>query len=79
MKENLAPTQLDLFKMTVFDNFIDMDVKFNSPLFHYILLGEVKDNTRDIVTFDLNGIIVTFRKNDFLLVIGLWLTPSNPK
>ncbi|KAA0041928.1 uncharacterized protein E5676_scaffold306G001290 [Cucumis melo var. makuwa] len=25
MKENLAPTQLDLFKMTVFDNFIDMD------------------------------------------------------
>lgn len=61
----------------MFGRFIDMDVKFNGPLFHYILLGEVKDNMRDVITFNLNGIIVTFTKNDFLLVTRSWSTPNS--
>lgn len=50
--------------------FVDMDVKFNSSLFHYILLRDVKDIKRDFMPFDLNHTIVTFSKDDFFLVTG---------
>lgn len=53
-----------------------MDVKFNSPLMHYIQLPEVKDNRRDVMTFNLNGTIVMLNNDDFLLMTGLWLTPN---
>ena len=46
-----------------------MEIIFNNPLVHYILLREVED---DVMTFDLNGTIITFSKDKFLLVNELW-------
>lgn len=35
-----------------------MDIIFNSPLVHYILLRKMKDDRTDGMTFALNGAIV---------------------
>lgn len=43
---------------------------------HYILLREVKNDRTDGMTFDLNGTIVRFKKEDFLFVKGLPRTPN---
>ncbi|XP_038885907.1 uncharacterized protein LOC120076213 [Benincasa hispida] len=72
VKEKLTPTKLALFRKMVFGRFVDMDIIFNSPLVHYILLREVEDDRKDAMTFNLNGMVVTFTKEDFLLVTGLW-------
>lgn len=56
VKEKLTSSQLDLFKRTVFGRFVDMDLIFNSPLVHYILLREAKDKRSDAMGFDLNDI-----------------------
>lgn len=45
-----------------------MDIIFNSPLVDYILLREVQDNKDDVMTFNLNGTIIMFSKEEFLLV-----------
>ncbi|XP_008437501.1 uncharacterized protein LOC103482899 isoform X3 [Cucumis melo] len=76
VKEKLTPKQLDLFKRTVFGRFVDMDLVFSSPLVHHILLREVKDERPDAMSFNLNGIIATFSKEEFLLVTGLWPSPT---
>ncbi|XP_031741885.1 uncharacterized protein LOC105435430 isoform X2 [Cucumis sativus] len=78
VKEKLTPKQLDLFKRTVFGRFVDMDLVFSSPLVHHILLREVKDERPDAMSFNLNGIIATFSKEEFLLVTGLWPSPTKP-
>ncbi|XP_038902478.1 uncharacterized protein LOC120089133 [Benincasa hispida] len=49
-----------------------MDIVFNSLLVHHILSREVESSRPDSMTFDLNGTIVEFSKEDFLLVTGLW-------
>ncbi|XP_038904295.1 uncharacterized protein LOC120090649 [Benincasa hispida] len=72
VKEKLTPTQLALFRKTVFRRFMDIYIIFNSPLAHYILLREVEDNRNDAMKFNLNDTIVTFTKEDFLLVTRLW-------
>ncbi|XP_038904309.1 uncharacterized protein LOC120090663 [Benincasa hispida] len=76
VKEKLTPIQLALYKKMVFGRFIDTDIIFNSPLVHYILLREVVDDRKDAMTFNLNGTVVTFSKEDFLLVMGLWRSPN---
>ena len=48
-----------------------MDIIFNSRLVHHILLREVEDDKANAMTFDLNGTIVTFSKEEFLLVTRL--------
>ena len=65
-----------MFRRNVFGRFVDMNIIFNNPLVHYILLREVKDNRGDAMTFDLNGKIVMFSKEEFLLVTGLWQSPN---
>ncbi|XP_038889082.1 uncharacterized protein LOC120078991 [Benincasa hispida] len=77
VKEKLTPTQLALFRKIVFGRFVDLDIIFNSPLVHCILLREVEDHRKDSMAFDLNGIIVTFTKEDFLLMTGLWWSPNS--
>lgn len=75
MKEKLTTAQVTLFKKVVFGRFLDMHIIFNSPLVHYILLREVTDDRDDVMTFVLNGTIVTFSK-ELLLVTGLWQSPN---
>ena len=60
MKEKLTATQLAIFTKTVFQRIIDMDIIFNSPLVHHILLKEVEDDRGDAMAFDLKGTNVTF-------------------
>ena len=76
VKEKFTATQLALSKKTVFGRFVDMDIIFNSLPVHHILLREVEDDRGDAMTFDLNGKIVMFSKEEFLLVIGLWRLPN---
>ena len=76
MKEKLTATQLALFKKKIFGRFVDMDIMFNSPLIHYVLLREVEGNRGNAMTFDLNGMIITFSKEDFLLVTRFWRSPN---
>lgn len=74
VKEKLMTTQLALFKKMVFGRFVE--IIFNNSIVHYILLREVEDDRIDAMTFDLNGTIITFSKEEFLLVIGLWRSPN---
>ncbi|XP_038890219.1 uncharacterized protein LOC120079858 [Benincasa hispida] len=53
-----------------------MDIIFNGSLVHYITLREVVDDRKDAMTFDLNGTVIAFSKEDFLLVMGLWRSPN---
>ncbi|XP_038874922.1 uncharacterized protein LOC120067433 [Benincasa hispida] len=41
VKEKLTPRQLDMFKRTVFGRFVDVDMVFNSPVIHHMLLREI--------------------------------------
>ncbi|XP_038887193.1 uncharacterized protein LOC120077380 [Benincasa hispida] len=72
VKEKLTPRQLDIFKRTIFVRFVDVDMVFNNPIIHHILLREVKRTRSDSMSFSVCGKIVTFSKDDFLLMTGLW-------
>lgn len=52
LKEKLMERQLDMFKRIVFGRYMDMDIVFNSPLVHRILLKEVKTNNNDVMSFE---------------------------
>lgn len=77
IKQKLTDGQLDMFRRTVFGRFVDMDIVFNSPLVHHILLREVhvQNHNDETMYFNLNGHTVKFSKDEFLLVTGLWRSP----
>ena len=74
VKEKLIATQLYLFKKTVFGRFVEIDIIFNNPLVHHILLREVHDQNSNVESmyFNLSGHTVKFSKDEFLLVTGIW-------
>lgn len=76
-KLTLEPTQLEIFRSTVFGRFVDVEYVFYSALVHCILLREVVDGRRpDVMTFNIRGTtVVTFLKAVFLLITGLWRSP----
>ncbi|KAL4028015.1 hypothetical protein IC575_011205 [Cucumis melo] len=43
IKAKLKPDQLALFRKTKFGHFLDLNIVFNGPLIHYLLLREVED------------------------------------
>lgn len=58
----------------MFGLFLDVDFVFYSGLVHYFLLKDVVDVRLDVITFNIKGSNVTFSKNEFMLIIGLWRT-----
>lgn len=76
IKNKLTPTQLDMFRRTILGRLVDVDLVFNSPLVHHILLREVMDERPDVMSFDLRGTIATFSKKEFMLLTGLWQAPE---
>lgn len=56
---------------------MEMNIVFNNPLVHHILLREVhvENSNAEFMYFDLNGHTVKFSKDEFLFVIGLWRSP----
>ncbi|XP_038885808.1 uncharacterized protein LOC120076102 [Benincasa hispida] len=76
VKQKLTERQLEMFKRTVFGRFIDIELVFNSPLIHHILLSEVKNSGMDSISFFVRGKVITFSKDGFLLITGLWQSPT---
>lgn len=60
----------------MFGKFVNMNIVINNPLVHHILLREVQKNIVDAMSFELNEKIVVFSKEEFLLVMGLWWSPT---
>ncbi|XP_022156659.1 uncharacterized protein LOC111023508 [Momordica charantia] len=71
IKGKLAPRQLAMFRKTIFGHLLDVDLVFNGPLVHNILLREVEDSTVDSISFNLFGRKVSFGRREFDLISGL--------
>ncbi|XP_038887035.1 uncharacterized protein LOC120077203 [Benincasa hispida] len=72
IKRKLSPAQLDMFRRTIFGGFIYLNIIFSSGLIHEALLREIVDDREECMTFNIIGSTVTFKKVEFLLVLGLW-------
>ncbi|XP_038882313.1 uncharacterized protein LOC120073554 [Benincasa hispida] len=72
VKQKLTKRQLKMFKRTVFGRFLDIELVFNSPLIHHMLLREVWNLGMDSISFFVRGKVVIFSKDEFLLITGLW-------
>ncbi|KAL4025634.1 hypothetical protein IC575_014038 [Cucumis melo] len=72
IKAKLKPDQLALFRKTKFGHFLDLNIVFNGPLIHYLLLREVEDEGKDSISFLLGGVVCTFGRREFNIVTGLW-------
>ncbi|KAL0551780.1 hypothetical protein IC582_010869 [Cucumis melo] len=71
IKTKLIPDQLALFRKTKFGHFLDLNIVFNGPLIHYLLLREVEDEGKDCISFLLGGIVCTFVRREFNIITGL--------
>lgn len=71
IKNNLTPRQLYVFRQTCFGHCLDLNLVFNEPLCHYILLREVKETKEDTISFKLLGRKVSLGREQFDLVTGL--------
>ncbi|KAL4017987.1 hypothetical protein IC575_021574 [Cucumis melo] len=72
IKAKLKPDQLALFRKTKFGHFLDLNIVFNGPLIHYLLLREVEDEGKDCISFLLGGVVCTFGRREFNIITGLW-------
>ncbi|KAL0549166.1 hypothetical protein IC582_013647 [Cucumis melo] len=72
IKAKLKPDQLALFRKTKFGHFLDLNIVFNGPLIHYLLLREVEDEGKDSISFLLGGVVCTFGRRQFNIITGLW-------
>ncbi|KAL0536264.1 hypothetical protein IC582_025207 [Cucumis melo] len=72
IKAKLKPNQLALFRKTKFGHFLDLNIIFNGPLIHYLLLREVEDEGKDCISFLLGGVVCTFCRREFNIITGLW-------
>ncbi|KAL0557180.1 hypothetical protein IC582_005698 [Cucumis melo] len=72
IKAKLKPDQLALFRKTKFGHFLDLNIVFNEPLIHYLLLREVEDEGKDSISFLLGGVVCTFGRREFNIITGLW-------
>ncbi|KAL4010797.1 hypothetical protein IC575_027817 [Cucumis melo] len=72
IKAKLKLDQLALFRKTKFGHFLDLNIVFNGPLIHNLLLREVEDEGKDYISFLLGGVVCTFGKREFNIITGLW-------
>ncbi|KAL4035296.1 hypothetical protein IC575_003977 [Cucumis melo] len=72
IKAKLKPDQLALFRKTKFRHFLDLNIVFNGPLIHYLLLREVEDEGKDSISFLLGGVVCTFGRREFNIITELW-------
>ena len=57
----LKQDQLTLLRKTKFGHFLDLNIVFNEPLIHYLLLREVEEEGKDHISFLIGGSCVYFR------------------
>ncbi|XP_038880341.1 uncharacterized protein LOC120071983 [Benincasa hispida] len=76
VKQKLTERQLEMFKRTVFGRFLDIELVFNNPLIHHMLLREVKNSGMNSISFFVRGKVVIFSKDEFLLITCLWRSPT---
>ncbi|KAL0555774.1 hypothetical protein IC582_004270 [Cucumis melo] len=67
IKAKLKPDQLALFRKTKFGHFLDLNIVFNGPLIHYLLLREVEDEGKDSISFLLGALFVL---SDYIQLVG---------
>ncbi|KAA0055899.1 Ulp1-like peptidase [Cucumis melo var. makuwa] len=56
----------------MFGHFLDLNIVFNGPLIHYLLLRKVEDEGKDSISFLLGGVVCTFGRREFNIITGLW-------
>ena len=78
IKAKLKPDQLTLFRNTKFGHFLDLNIVFNGPLIHYLLLREVEDERNDHISFMIGGVVCTFGRREFNIMTSLWSSPTEP-
>lgn len=54
-----------MFKKTGFGHSLEVKLVFNAPLYHYIMLREVKDHPDDVISFRLLSEKVSFGQEKF--------------
>ncbi|XP_022157998.1 uncharacterized protein LOC111024595 [Momordica charantia] len=67
----MTPKQLAMFRKTVFGHLLDVDLVFNGPLIHSVLLREVEESTPDTISFNLFWTKVSFGRREFDIISGL--------
>ncbi|KAL0534840.1 hypothetical protein IC582_029137 [Cucumis melo] len=70
IKVKLKLYQLALFRKTKFGHFLDLNIVFNGPLIHYLLLREVEDKGNDYISFLLGDVVYTFGRREFNIITG---------
>ena len=74
IKSKLTTDQMEMFRKTSFGPLLNVDLVFNGQLFHHFLLREVREDSTNVISFNILGKKVTFTQEDFNLVTGLWPT-----
>lgn len=70
-KRKLSQPQLNAFRRTIFGCYVDLNIIFSSVI-HEALLREVVHTREDGITCNIRGLLLTFDKPEFLLMIVLW-------
>ncbi|XP_031744033.1 uncharacterized protein LOC116404765 isoform X2 [Cucumis sativus] len=78
IKAKLKPDQLTLFRNTKFGHFLDLNIIFNGPLIHYLLLREVEDERVDHISFKIGEVVCSFGRREFNMMTGLWSSQPEP-
>ncbi|XP_022154345.1 uncharacterized protein LOC111021630 [Momordica charantia] len=77
IKDKLTADQLDMFRTrTIFGRFIDLEMMFCSGVVHHFLSREVAGSSDDNMRFLFGGNVLTFSKDQFMLITGLWRLPE---
>lgn len=71
-RQNLTRFTLALFRKTRFDHFLDINIIINGTLIHCLLVREMEEKTNNCTSFLLGGVICTFGRLEFDIIIGLW-------
>lgn len=59
-KDKLTNEHMEMFNKMIFRLFLNVDIVFNSQLFHHFLFREESDNRLNIISFEILGKKVTF-------------------
>ncbi|XP_022154873.1 uncharacterized protein LOC111022026 [Momordica charantia] len=77
IKDKLTADQLDMFRRrTIFGRFVDLEMMFCSGVVHHFLSREVVGSSDDSMSFLIGGNVLTFSKDQFMLITGLWRLPE---
>lgn len=72
IKKKLTQKQMTMFRKTCFGPLLDVNIVFNGQLIHHFLFREIRDDDKDVISFNILGKKVTFTLENFNLITRLW-------